>query len=101
MLRQPSVDDTSNQITAIPELLSLLELKDAIVSIDAKGCQKQIAKQVVDGGGEYVLSIKDNPLTLHAVIDAHFVRIHESKSSHILCRQYTIHETAHGRTEGR
>ena len=58
MLGQPSVDDKSNEIIAITELLRLLELKDAIVSTDAMGCQKQIAKQVVDGGSEYVLAVE-------------------------------------------
>ncbi len=101
VLGQQSVDDKSNEITAIPELLTLLELKGAIVSIDAMGCQKQIAKQIVDGGGDYVLAVKDNQPTLHAAIDAHFVGIHEGESPDILCRQYATHETAHGRTEDR
>ena len=101
MLRQPSVDDKSNEIIATTKLLSLLELKDAIISIDAMESQKQIAKQVVDRGGEYVLAVKDNQPTLHAAIDTHFVRIHKSKSPDILCHLYATHKTAHGCTEDR
>ena len=59
-LGQVAVDSKSNEITAIPKLLEMLELKGAIVSIDAMGCQKNIAKQIVDGGGDYVLAVKDN-----------------------------------------
>jgi len=55
-LGQVAVDSHSNEITAIPKLLEMLELSGAIVSIDAMGCQKEIAKKIVDGGGDYVLS---------------------------------------------
>ena len=82
------MDDKSNEIIAITELLRLLELTDTIISIDAMGCQKRIAKQVVDGGGKYVLAARDNQPTLHTAIDAHFVCNHESKSLDIPCRQY-------------
>ena len=60
-----SVDQKSNEITAIPELLKKLELKGAIITMDAMGSQKDIAAQIVDGGGDYVLAIKDNYPTLH------------------------------------
>ena len=101
VLGQQSVDDKSNEITAIPELLQMLELKGAIVSIDAMGCQKQIAKQIVDGGGDYVLAVKDNHPTLHAAIDEHFVRYHEDEAVGVTVRQYATEETAHGRIEKR
>ena len=97
VLGQQSVDDKSNEITAIPELLRMLELKGAIVSIDAMGCQKQIAKQIVDSGGDYVLAVKDNHPTLHAAIDEHFVRYHEGESVGVTVRQYATEETEHGR----
>jgi predicted transposase YbfD/YdcC len=58
----------SNEITAIPQLLKLLDLKDAIITIDAMGCQKAIAQQIIAQGGHYVLAVKDNQQTLHAKI---------------------------------
>lgn len=101
VLGQQSVDDKSNEITAIPELLKVLELKGAIVSIDAMGCQKQIAKQIVGAGGDYVLAVKDNHPKLHAAIDEHFVRYHEGESVGVTVRQYSTEEKAHGRTDRR
>jgi len=63
---QLAVDGKSNEITAIPKLLALLDLAGAVVTIDAMGCQKQIAGVIVGGGADYVLSLKDNHPTLHA-----------------------------------
>ena len=60
VLGQTQVSDHSNEITAIPELLNILELSGCIVTIDAMGCQKEIAEQIVDGGAEYVLAVKGN-----------------------------------------
>lgn len=60
VLMQQAVADKTNEITAIPELLSLLELKGALVSIDAMGCQKTIAEQIVQAGADYLLALKDN-----------------------------------------
>src|SRR6185312_12586036 len=59
-LGQVAVDGKSNEITAIPQLLDLLDLHGALVTIDAMGCQKAIAQKVIDGGGDYVLTVKDN-----------------------------------------
>ncbi len=64
VLAQQAVAETSNEITAIPDLLALLDLQGAMVSIDAMGCQKAIAQAIVDAGGDYVLTLKDNPPTL-------------------------------------
>lgn len=64
--------DKSNEITAIPELLRLLDLRDATVTIDAMGCQTEIAKTIVDGGGDYLLAVKDNQPTLRKDIEATF-----------------------------
>jgi predicted transposase YbfD/YdcC len=60
VLGQTKTDEKSNEITAIPELLNILELKSCIVTIDAMGCQKDIAKQIVDAEAEYVLAVKSN-----------------------------------------
>ena len=60
VLAQQAVGDKTNEITAIPELLSLLELEGALVSIDAMGCQKTIARDIIEAGADYGLALKDN-----------------------------------------
>ena len=65
VLGQLATDAKSNEITAIPELLKLLDLSDAVVTIDAAGCQKKIAGQIVDQGGHYLLQLKGNQGGLH------------------------------------
>lgn len=62
---QIAVEDKSNEITAIPKLLELMDLKGAVVTIDAIGTQREIAKKIIDGGGDYVLPVKDNQPALH------------------------------------
>jgi len=65
VLAQRAVDGKSNEITAIPELLDMLNLKGAIVTIDAMGTQKEIARRVADKGGDYVLALKGNQTSLY------------------------------------
>ncbi len=70
VLGQQATQEKSNEITAIPKLLELLELKGCIVTIDAMGCQHAITEQIIDQGGDYVLGLKANQETLHeAVVD--------------------------------
>ena len=71
-LGQVIVDAKSNEITAIPKLLQMLELSGAMVTIDAMGCQTEIAKQIVDGGADYCLAVKGNQPTLHQGIIDYF-----------------------------
>jgi predicted transposase YbfD/YdcC len=59
-LAQQAVAEKSDEIAAIPDLLALLDLRGAVVSIDAMGCQKAIAQAIVDAGADYVLTLKDN-----------------------------------------
>ena len=59
-LGQVATDEKSNEITAIPQLLDLIDVEDAIVTIDAAGCQKTIAAKIVEGKGDYVLALKGN-----------------------------------------
>ncbi len=66
VLAQTAVDDKSNEITAIPELLRMLVLKGCIVTLDAMGCQKAIARQIRKQGGDYVLRVRDNHKGIHA-----------------------------------
>jgi predicted transposase YbfD/YdcC len=65
---QVKTDEKSNEITAIPQLLSILELKGCIVTIDAMGCQKEIAAQIADKKADYVLALKGNHATAHEEI---------------------------------
>ena len=66
VLGQMKTDQKSNEITAIPELLEWLDLRGAIVTIDAMGCQKTIAEKIVCRGGDYLLALKGNQNSLHA-----------------------------------
>ncbi|MFO0905985.1 MAG: ISAs1 family transposase [Pirellulales bacterium] len=63
-LGQVATEETSNEITAIPHLLSQLALEDPIVTIDAMGSQKEIARAIVDQGGDFVVTVQDNQPTL-------------------------------------
>jgi len=60
VLGQRKVDEKSNEITAIPELLKVIDIKGALVTIDAMGCQKKIAQQIIEQQGDYVLALKGN-----------------------------------------
>ena len=73
-LGQVAVAAKSNEITAMPELLKLLDLHEKIVTTEAMGCQKTIAETIVAGGGDYILAVKDNQPTLHAEIQAAFAQ---------------------------
>ena len=101
VLGQQAVDAKSNEITAIPELLKLLDLQGAIVTIDAMGCQKEIATDIVQGGGDYVLAVKDNQPKLHAALHEHFLYLHETDFAEGNCRRRVTHDQAHGRDEER
>ena len=68
ILGQEAVDQKSNEITAIPKLLALLDLEGALVTIDAMGCQREIAEQIVEQKGDYLLTVKENQPTLYAEI---------------------------------
>lgn len=72
VLGQCTVDDKSNEITAIPELLRTLDLRGATVTLDAMGCQTEIAATIVDGGGHYLLSVKGNQPALKADLERTF-----------------------------
>jgi predicted transposase YbfD/YdcC len=100
-LGQVAVDEKSNEITAIPELLKLLDLEGALVSIDAMGCQKKIAQEVVDGGGDYLLVVKDNQENLLADIRAAFCLAFETEFVGLSVSTYETKEKGHGREEQR
>ena len=93
-LGQVCVDEKSNEITAIPELLELLTVKDCIITIDAMGCQKQIAKKIIAKEANYVLMVKGNQKTLLQQIKATFETTTRAVSDE-------KHDVGHGRTETR
>ena len=70
-LGQVACAEKSNEITAIPELLRLVDIHGAIITIDAMGAQKAIAAQIIDGKGDYILALKGNQETLHQAVIAH------------------------------
>ena len=96
-LGQVAVDSKSNEITAIPLLLELLDLKGATVTIDAMGCQKEIARKIVDRGGEYVLALKDNHPTLHQAVGEEFTAALEADVPPPGMRRHVTVETNRGR----
>lgn len=81
VLGQVKTEEKSNEIEAIPRLLKMLDIKFSIVTIDAMGCQKkiakQIAKQIVNQGANYVLSLKENQETLHNDVEFNAIAMHE------------------------
>lgn len=101
VLGQCKVDDKSNEITAIPELLKLLALKGCIVTIDALGCQRAIAQQIVEDQADYVLALKENQPTLHQAVEQFLVTGPEADAHRTQCEYYDHHERGHGRTESR
>ena len=101
VLGQLATDEKSNEITAIPRLLEMLDIRDSVVTIDAMGCQKAIAKQIVDQGGHYVLAVKKNQAALHRVMKDMF---DELTTRGIPGSQHQFHEqtdAGHGRIETR
>jgi len=96
-----AVDQKSNEITAIPEVLKLVELCGAIVTIDAMGCQTEVARQIVEGGGDYILAVKGNQPTLHEGIIEHFVEHMDDDFARVGVSRHETKERGHGREEHR
>jgi predicted transposase YbfD/YdcC len=100
-LGQVACAEKSNEITAIPELLRLVDLKGAIITIDAMGTQKAIAAQVIEGEADYVLALKGNQETLHQAVIDHIHEQWEDDFARVNARQHRTKETGHGREETR
>src|SRR5207253_4386416 len=98
-LGQVAVGEKSNEITAIPKLLELLDLHGALVTIDAMGCQKKVAKKIVERGGDYILTVKANQEKLLADIQATVEKALDGKFQPGVMRQVTTREEGHGRHE--
>ena len=72
VLGQVKTEAKSNEITAIPKLLDILDISGCIITIDAMGCQKKIAAKIIDQGGDYVLSLKENHKVLYNDVNLYF-----------------------------
>jgi predicted transposase YbfD/YdcC len=95
VLGQVKVDDKSNEITAIPKLLAVLEIKGCIVTIDAMGCQKDIASQIIDKGADYLFGLKGNQSGTLGAVEMHF----DTTKSEL--ESVTTTDADHGRVETR
>jgi predicted transposase YbfD/YdcC len=100
-LGQVATDAKSNEITAIPLLLEQISLADTLITIDAMGCQKNIVEQIVDGGGDAVIAVKDNQPTLKAAIENHFKEHLERDLEDLRYRFHETHDEGHGRKDER
>ncbi len=101
VLGQVAVDEKSNEITAIPKLLELLDLHGALVTLDAMGCQKKIAQQITQAGGDYVLTVKENHGHLYEDILSCFMRAIEDDFRGVKSDRYVSEDHGHGRHEKR
>ena len=101
VLGQVATDAKSNEITAIPKLLEMLELSNSLVTIDAMGCQTAIARQIVKAEADYVLAVKGNQPTLHQGIVDFFNDHLEDDFARTKVRRYETREKGHGRDEHR
>jgi predicted transposase YbfD/YdcC len=101
VLAQQAVDEKSNEMTAVPELLKVLDLRGAVVTVDALNTQKNIADQVIKAGGDYLMAVKDNHPTLHDSIQRNMNDLILEKFAGV---EHVYHETTnggHGRIETR
>lgn len=101
VLGQQKVDEKSNEITAIPALLQLLELKGCIVTIDAMGCQKAIARTIVDQGADYVLTLKANHGLLYEEVQRFFAWAQQRQFADVPHEYEHTLDGSHGRVEER
>jgi predicted transposase YbfD/YdcC len=100
-LGQTVVNQKSNEITAIPELLKILELSGCLVTIDAMGCQVKIAQAIVDADANYVLAVKGNQKSLHGSIWRYFEDHLSDDFARATVDRHRTHERGHGRDETR
>lgn len=103
VLGQTSVDSKSNEITAIPKLLDMLDVRGCIVTCDALNTQKMIARQIIEQGGDYLLSLKENHRLLHEEVQDYFAWCLQHPTESVKLRQSSAQTTSwgHGRHEVR
>ena len=100
-LGQVACAEGSNEITAIPELLRLVDISGAIITIDAMGTQKAIAEQIIDQGADYVLALKGNQETLQQAVIEHIDQQSENDFADVAARRLLTTTQGHGRAETR
>jgi predicted transposase YbfD/YdcC len=100
-LGQVATEEKSNEITAIPLLLKQIDLTNTLITIDAMGCQKEIARDIVDGGGDFVISVKDNQPKLREATETYFAKHLERDLEDLKYRHHETSESAHGRIDER
>ena len=100
-LGQVATDEKSNEITAIPEVLKLVDLRGAIITIDAMGTQTAIAQQIVEGKADYVLALKGNQGSLYQAATDYIEEQMQTDFADVDVRRHTTTETGHGRAETR
>ena len=100
-LGQVATDQKSNEITAIPELLRLVDIKRAIITIDAMGTQKAIAQQIIAAEADYVLALKGNQGKLHSAVIAYVDEQIDNDFANVAARRIVTKEKGHGREETR
>lgn len=101
VLAQEKVSEKSNEITAIPELLRWLDLRGALVSIDAMGCQTEIAHQIKELGGDYLLALKGNQSSLHEDVKIYFEAELKKEHPNIAIERHETIDKGHGRIDTR
>jgi predicted transposase YbfD/YdcC len=101
VLGQVAVDEKSNEITAIPKLLEILELQGALVTLDAMGCQKEVAAAIRARGADYVLAVKDNQPHLYEDLAEHFVDVVDRAAELPRRQRHHTKEKSRGRLEER
>jgi predicted transposase YbfD/YdcC len=100
-LAQGATEEKSNEITAIPTLLSLIDVQGAIITIDAMGTQTAIAEKIIEGGGDYLLAVKGNQETLHDAVIDHIYEQTKTDFRGTGARRLDTVEKKHGRIERR
>ena len=101
VLGQKKTDDKSNEITAIPKLLETLEIKGCIITIDAMGCQKEIAKSISEKGADYVLALKGNQGELNEMVEDLFSNGFDNDFKNLKLEKDNDLDKGHGRVEQR
>jgi len=97
-LGQIATEEKSNEITAIPKLLELLDIRGATITVDAMGCQRAIAEKVIDRGADYIMGLKGNQETAHEEVEAYFT---DASAKDFKDVPHTFHETVDGSDHGR
>jgi predicted transposase YbfD/YdcC len=101
VLGQVAVDIKSNEITAIPELLTMLDIENSIITLDTMGCQRKIAQQIVKQKADYILAVKGNHSCMQAELAAWWHKSEREGLSDNVYEKHTKISSGHGRIETR